>query len=89
MLKVVPSFCLTNSVMYASSKEKLYLARKKLTPPTDDFDMQNMGGDILASTAHFFIWTLVLILIESGVFNWVWSLIDYFRKTVPPKLKLD
>lgn len=37
VLKIVPSFCLTNSVMYAASKELLFRVRENV--PTQDFDI--------------------------------------------------
>ncbi len=67
-LKIIPSFCLTNSIMFASSKERLFSLRPDLK--ADDLDKSLMGGDIDAMLWHFGGWTLYLILIESGVFFW-------------------
>jgi hypothetical protein len=68
LLKVVPSFSLTNTIMFKSSKEKLMAIRKDI--PEDDFHMDNMGGDFNSLIMHFVVWTLVLIILECGLFNY-------------------
>ena len=62
VFKIIPSFCLTNSILFASSKSSLHLVRPDLN--MDNFNIQNMGGDLLILGVHFVFWTIVLILIE-------------------------
>lgn len=68
MLKVIPSFSLTNTIMFKSSKEKLTAIRTDI--PEDDFHIDNMGGDFMCLVIHFVVWTLILIILESGLFNY-------------------
>jgi hypothetical protein len=61
VLKIIPSFCLTNSIMFASAGDTLVYLRGL---PKNDFDVKNMGGDILVLGIHFFFGILVVILLE-------------------------
>jgi hypothetical protein len=65
ILKIVPSFPLTNSIMYAASKSTLKLLRPDL--PTNDFALDLMGGDILLCCVHFVFWTFVVFSLEVGL----------------------
>ena len=67
-LKCVPSFCLTNPIMYMSSLDRLKGARKDLVLD-DNMSLEMIGGDIVALAAHFGIGILLIIIIESGFFN--------------------
>jgi ATP-binding cassette subfamily A (ABC1) protein 3 len=64
VFKIMPSFCLTNSIMFASSRDTIINVREDLS--SDTFDIWNMGGDILALGVHFIFWTIILIIIESS-----------------------
>jgi hypothetical protein len=77
-LRVVPSFCLTNPIMYAASKDRLFLVRPELR--ADDLDLSLIGGDMLALGLHFIVWTIVLFVIESGWLDWLSSLIFLLPK---------
>jgi len=66
-LKLIPTFSLTNPIMFKSSKDKLLELRKDL--PADDFHIDNMSGDFICLFMHFAIWTLVLIILETGLFD--------------------
>lgn len=67
IFKIIPSFCLTNSIMFASSKTSLGVLRPDIS--NDTFALVNMGGDILLLCCHFVFWTIVLIVIELGSFD--------------------
>jgi hypothetical protein len=67
VLKLVPSFCLTNSVMIASGLDALALSNDDLS--TNNLAFENMGGDILLLVFHFVFWILVIIIIESRIFS--------------------
>lgn len=67
VLKILPSYCLNNSIVFAAGKSTLRMLRKDLN--VDNFNYQNMGGDLILLGAHFVLWTIVLIALESGVFN--------------------
>jgi len=72
-MKFVPSFCLTNPIMYMSSKDKLFKARPDLVVPSN-MDISLVGGELYAMIGHFVGWTLLLLLIESGQFNFLSNL---------------
>ncbi len=67
-LKCVPSFCLTNPIMYMSSLDRLKGARKDLVLD-DNMSLEMIGGEIVALAAHFGIGIALIIIIESGFFN--------------------
>lgn len=67
-LKCVPSFCLTNPIMYMSSLDRLKGARKDLVLD-DNMSLEMIGGEIVALAAHFGIGIVLIIIIESGFFN--------------------
>lgn len=87
VFKIIPSFCLTNSVMFASSKDRLSLLRPGV--PTEDFALENMGGDLLILGIHFVAWTIFVLLVEIGAFNWLKYLLFCIKRNVPPKQDLD
>lgn len=63
VFKLVPSYPLTNSIMYHATKDTLKMLRKDYN--YEDGDVQAIGGDILVSCLHAIVWTIVLILIET------------------------
>ena len=72
-MKVVPSFCLTNPVMYMSTKDRLFAVRADLKVD-NNLDVSLIGGEIYALLAHCAGWTLLLILIEAGILRWLTKL---------------
>ena len=89
-LKIIPSFCLTNSIMFSSSKDRLYSVRPDLR--ADDLDLSLIGGDMLGLGMHCVGWCLVLIAIEAGAFTWLGkTLILMSKNRIEPKegLELD
>ena len=85
--KLIPSFCLTNSIMFSSSRSALFAVRPELLAP--DLDLSLMGGDLLALGLHFVFWLLVLILIELGAFNFLSSSLLLLKKNrLPPRIDL-
>lgn len=63
VFKIIPSYPLTNGIMYQAIKDRLTLIRPSLKVPDDDINA--LGGDILLSCVHGIFWTIVLILIET------------------------
>lgn len=85
VFKVIPSYCLTNTIMYDASSSRIFLVRPELKRDSE-FDISLVGGDILVLCLHFIFWTLVLILIEMGAFNWIGKSINMLSKNrIPPK----
>lgn len=86
-LKIIPSFCLTNSIMFSSSRKALFSVRPELEAP--DLDLSLMGGDMLALGVHFVFWILVLILIEAGGFRFLGKTLLVLKKNrIPVKTDL-
>ena len=67
VFKIIPTYCLTDSILYQSLKGTLIQIRPELNKP--DLDINAIGGDILIMFMHGIFWTLVLIIIEAGAFN--------------------
>jgi hypothetical protein len=65
--KALPTYCLTGSIMFVSGKDALVLSRRDV--PIENLAIENMGGDIRALLIHFVVWTVMLFLIESGMFQ--------------------
>jgi ATP-binding cassette subfamily A (ABC1) protein 3 len=87
VLKILPSYNLTNSIMYASMKNQLGLVRPELK--MDDMDLDAIGGDVLLNCIHGIFWIIILILIEARALRWVDRLFNCCRgKRVPPRTDL-
>ena len=85
VFKLVPSFCLTDTIMFDSSKARLFLIRPSLKKDSD-FDVTLIGGNVLLLCAHFVVWMFVLLLIENGVFSCFGRMINVLGKNkIPPK----
>lgn len=85
VFKIVPSFCLTDTILYDSSKTRLFLIRPQLKKDSD-FDMTLLRGNILFLCMHFVIWIFMLLLIENGFFNCFGRIINVLRKNkIAPK----
>ena len=88
-LKCIPSFCLTNPIMYMSSLDRLKGARKDLVLD-DHLSLDMIGGDMVALAAHFGIGILLLIIIESGFFNFFFKYLPLILpKNRIPKLTIN
>jgi ATP-binding cassette subfamily A (ABC1) protein 3 len=84
--RVIPSFCLTDTIMFDSSKARLFLVRPSLKKDSD-YDLELIGGDVLVLCLHFIFWLLVLLAIELGAFNWTKRVLNLLPKNkIPPKL---
>jgi ATP-binding cassette, subfamily A (ABC1), member 3 len=79
IFKIVPSFCLTDSILFDSSKARYYLMRPDLQRDSD-WDISLLGGNVLALCLHCVVWLLVLFLIEFGAFKWVNKIINVLGK---------
>ena len=66
-LKVVPSFCLTNPIMYMSSLDRIKSVRPDLNFD-NNLSMDMIGGDMVGLGAHFAIGVALIIIFESGMF---------------------
>ena len=69
VLKILPSYCLTDSIMYNGTKAQLRARRKDLD--IQDLGLNAIGGDILIICLHGVFWTMMLVIIESGGFQWI------------------
>lgn len=63
VFKIIPSYPLTDAIMYQAIKSRLVIIRPDLNKP--DTDINAIGGDILLSCVHAVFWTVMLILIET------------------------
>lgn len=68
-LKIIPSFCLTYPIMFQSTKQRLFTNRPELIK--DDLSIDLIGGDIALMVVHFGFWSLMLLLIEMGAFQFL------------------
>ncbi len=88
-LKCIPSFCLTNPIMYMSSLDRIKGARKDLLFD-DNLSLDMIGGEMVGLGAHFAIGAFLLIVIESGFFNGVFKYLPLvLPKNRIPKKKLE
>jgi hypothetical protein len=79
LLKVFPTFCISNSIIYDGSKQIFNSSRIYAQfeyPDLEDislegWDLGNVGGDMVALTIHMCVGLLIIILIEVGAFSWV------------------
>jgi len=69
-LRTVPSFCLTNPLMYMSSLERLKSRRPELELK-DNLSLGMIGGDMLGLAIHFAAGIVLICLIESGAFQFI------------------
>lgn len=69
ILKLFPSYCLTQAIFTDGSIDSLADYRKNygLELETDLWSLRNVGSDCVALAAHSVVWVFVLVLIES---NW-------------------
>jgi len=89
VFKIVPSFCLTDTIMFDSSKARLFLIRPSLKKDSD-FDVTLIGGNVLLLCVHFVFWLFILLLIENGVFNCFGRMINILSKNkIAPKKDED
>lgn len=85
VLKVIPSFCLTSTIIFDAGKARIVLLRPEIKPESD-YELNWNGGNVLVICLHFAVWLLVLIAIEMGAFNWTLRLINWLPKNrIPPK----
>jgi hypothetical protein len=85
VFKLVPSFCLTDTIMFDSSKARTFLLRPELKKDSD-WDITLLGGNVLVLCLHFIVWLFVLFLIELGAFNCFNRFINILGKNrIPPK----
>ena len=87
ILKFIPSYCLTDAVMFVSSKSQLVLAQPNISQ--SNFNIQNLGGDLLILAVHFCVWTSFLIMVELGAFSWLWHMLPCNRGVIHPRDNLD
>ncbi len=88
VFKIVPTYCLTDSIMYSSIKTTLHLIRPETK--MDDFELNAIGGDVLLLMVHFIFWLLILVLIELDVFHCITSLPERFSNNkVKPREDLN
>jgi ATP-binding cassette, subfamily A (ABC1), member 3 len=83
VFRIIPSFCLTDTIMFDSSKSRLFLIRPDLVR-SSDYDVDLIGGDVLVLCLHFVFWTFVLFIIESGSFKCLGGVYKMFSKNRIP-----
>lgn len=85
VFKIIPSFCLTDTIMFDSSKARTFLLRPELKKDSD-WDINLLGGNVLVLCLHFIFWLIVLFFIELGAFNCFNKFINILGKNrIPPK----
>lgn len=70
VLRVMPSFNLTYTIMYDSGRDSLKFVRPEIAK-LNDWDLDFNGGNLLVIMLHFTFWIILLFFIELGAFNWV------------------
>jgi len=83
VFKIVPSFCLTNTIMFDSSKARVFLVRPDLKKDSD-WDVTLLGGNVLILCLHFVVWLIVLFFIELGAFDWTKRIVNLLGKNKIP-----
>ncbi|CDW85159.1 abc transporter family protein [Stylonychia lemnae] len=83
--KIIPSYCLTDSIAYQSLKPQLFQLRPNLIK--DDLDFEAVGGDIAIMLVHAGLWTILLILSEAGAFNFILRCFERIQRRNVPALK--
>lgn len=68
ILKIIPSFCLTDTVAFQSSRDEIFRLRPDLKQPSD-YDITLTGGNVVLLCVHAVFWCVVLCLIESSAFS--------------------
>jgi ABC-type multidrug transport system fused ATPase/permease subunit len=85
VLQLIPSFCLTDAIMFDSTKARVFLLRPNMKKDSD-WDITLLGGNVLALCLHFTVWLIVLLLIELGAFNCFNKFINVLGKNrIPAK----
>jgi hypothetical protein len=83
--KIVPSYCLTSTILLDASFTGLVLRRPSLAK-SSMYDISLVGGNVLVIMLHFIFWNFILLLIELGAFNWTLKLLNLLPKNkIPPK----
>lgn len=87
VFKIIPSYTLTDSIMYQATIARLKIIRPELDKP--DTDINAIGGDILIICLHGIFWTIVLILIESRALNCLSGIFNLCRgRKIPERTDL-
>jgi ABC-type multidrug transport system fused ATPase/permease subunit len=85
VFKIVPSYCLTSTILLDASYTGLILRRPELAK-SSMYDISLVGGNVLVIMLHFIFWNFILLLIELGAFNWTFKLLELLPKNkIPPK----
>ena len=72
VLKLVPSFCLTDIVGFQAGRDKFLWVRKDIKD-TSDWNINLSGGNLMFLIIHFVLWSIVLFIIESGCFKFIYD----------------
>lgn len=68
VLKMVPSFCLTDVVAFQAGKDDFLWIRPDLRK-SSDYHITLNGGNLMFLSIHFIFWTIILFLIETSFFS--------------------
>lgn len=77
-MKAVPSFCLTNPLMYMSSLDRIKGIRTDLTFD-NNLALDMIGGEMVAMAAHFAIGVVLIAVLESGISGCIANLVCKMR----------
>lgn len=88
VFKIIPSYCLTETILYDSAKSRLNVVRPDLKRDSD-WDIDLIGGNVLVLCLHFVFWLLVLAIIEMGAFNWIKKIVNLLPKNNIPEKDID
>ena len=87
--KVVPSYAISDSILYSFNREELNKTRNyteadiflaninnetlpiRTNISLERWDLPNMGGDFVALCGNGLVFTILLVMIETGCFMWL------------------
>ena len=70
--KIIPNYCLTESIYIKNELENLILLRLETKPVSEDiYANENIGGSIIALISHFFIGLFLLFILEYFLINFL------------------
>jgi len=82
---IIPNYCVINGILWSASGSEIIKIRQSVsTYPQISPDLwawENLGGDVACLLLHFFIDTLLLIMIESDLLS---CLKSYSLRKIPP-----
>jgi len=90
-MKLLPPYTLGQSIYFDASMNDLVEYRDRTLGLGDTLNpewwrIENVTGDILSLLAHFVFWSVILCLIELGLYSKMKEFyVEWMKKTFPPK----